>query len=62
MNEECFQYDECELMQPFVDAGKAVFQVEYKLSTNSFCTDANRMRFSSMRKRLDLDAWRESCW
>jgi len=62
LNEECFQYDECDLMKPFVNAGKAVFQVEYKLTTATFCADANRLRFSSMRKRLDLDAWRESCW
>ena len=38
LNEECFQYHECDLMKPFVDAGKAVFQVEYKLTTTSFCT------------------------
>ena len=62
LNEECFQYQECNLMKPFVDAGKAVFQVEYKLTTPSFCAEANRLRFSSMRKRLDLDAWRETCW
>ena len=62
LNEECFQYDECELMQPFLSAGKAVFQVEYKLATGSFCTEANRLGFSSMRKRLALDAWREACW
>ena len=25
LNEQCFQYDECERLKPFVDAGKAVF-------------------------------------
>jgi len=29
INEECFQYNECDGLQPFIDAGKAVFQVEY---------------------------------
>lgn len=28
--EECFEYDECELLQPFLDAGKAVFAVDYQ--------------------------------
>lgn len=27
--EECAEYDECELLQPFLDAGKAVFAVDY---------------------------------
>jgi hypothetical protein len=62
LNEECFQYDECDLMRPFLTAGKAVFQVEYKLTTSSFCTEANQLGFNSMRKRLALDAWRETCW
>ncbi|MBT8227581.1 MAG: endo alpha-1,4 polygalactosaminidase, partial [Dactylosporangium sp.] len=29
LNEECFFYDECDRLRPFVAAGKAVFQVEY---------------------------------
>jgi hypothetical protein len=27
LNEECFQFQECETLQPFIDAGKAVFNV-----------------------------------
>lgn len=61
LNEECFQYDECSAMKPFVAAGKAVFQVEYELTTASFCQAANGLGFSSLRKRLALDAWREPC-
>jgi len=30
LSEECFAYDECELLVPFVEAGKAVFHVEYR--------------------------------
>jgi len=62
MNEECFSYDECGLLTPFIDAGKAVFHVEYGKATSTFCPQARTMRFSSMKKRLDLDAWRETCW
>lgn len=62
LNEECFQYRECNVLTPFVRAGKAVFQVEYLLPTIAFCRKASRLGFSSMRKRLLLDAWREKCW
>ena len=61
LNEECFQYDECGALRPFIRAGKAVFQVEYVGSTSSFCPAARAMRFSSMKKRLTLDAWRRTC-
>jgi len=29
LNEECLSYDECDLLKPFLEAGKAVFHVEY---------------------------------
>src|SRR3989344_2130107 len=56
LNEQCFQYDECDTLLPFINAGKAVFQTEYSLSTSSFCPSANAMKFNSMKKNLDLDA------
>ena len=62
LNEECFQYRECDGMKQFVAAGKAVFQVEYQGDTASFCPSANSYGFSSMKKRLALDAWRATCW
>ncbi|WP_338674906.1 endo alpha-1,4 polygalactosaminidase [Streptomyces sp. SCSIO 30461] len=61
VNEECAQYGECALLTPFVKAGKAVFHVEYALSTDEFCAEARRLGLSSMRKRLELDAWRDPC-
>jgi hypothetical protein len=62
LNEQCFQYDECDRLAPFVRAGKAVFSVEYELDTAVFCPQASRLGFMSMRKRLDLDAWRAPCF
>jgi hypothetical protein len=62
LNEQCFQYHECDAMTRFVLAGKAVFQVEYRLPTSAFCAAANRLGFSSMRKRLELGPWRNACW
>ncbi|MDT0427027.1 endo alpha-1,4 polygalactosaminidase [Streptomyces salyersiae] len=61
VNEECAQYDECERLKPFVAAGKAVFHVEYEERTEDFCAESRALRLSSMRKRLDLDVWRDPC-
>ena len=61
INEECFQYQECHLLAPFVDAGKAVFTAEYELDPADFCPDARSAGFSSIRKRPTLDAWRHPC-
>jgi len=61
LNEECFQYEECETLLPFIEAGKAVFNVEYSLEAGEFCAQARDMGFNSLKKNLDVDAWRESC-
>ncbi|HCU24664.1 MAG TPA: endo alpha-1,4 polygalactosaminidase [Deltaproteobacteria bacterium] len=61
LNEQCFEYRECDTLLPFIKAGKAVFNVEYKGNTNNFCPKANAMNFNSMKKHLDLDAWRVPC-
>jgi hypothetical protein len=61
MNEQCFQYRECDNLLAFLDAGKPVFQVEYSLNTSRFCPQANALNFNSMRKHPRLDAYREPC-
>ena len=61
INEQCDQYNECGLLKPFIDAGKAVLHVGYKLDTNSSCPATTALGFSSMKKHLNLDAWRETC-
>ncbi|GAB3216649.1 endo alpha-1,4 polygalactosaminidase [Kineococcus gypseus] len=61
VNESCARYDECELLQPFVDAGKAVLHVEYDLGPAEFCAVAHRPGFSSMLKDGDLTAYRHVC-
>lgn len=62
VNEQCFQYSECGSYSAFIDTGKPVFQVEYELARSEFCTRANAMGFTSMRKRYSLRAWRRPCW
>ena len=62
LNEECYNYSECDELLPFIDAGKAVMHVEYDRPTSAFCPWSNAHNFSSMKKRLDLDAWMDPCW
>lgn len=61
LNEQCFQYDECDRLLPFVEAGKAVLGIEYDLAPEDFCSQANAMNFDFLKKRLDLDSWRLPC-
>ena len=61
LNEQCFEYNECSLLTPFVQAGKAVFGVEYSGSTSTFCPKANAFDFDWLKKNLDLDAYRVAC-
>ena len=61
VNEQCFQYHECGAYRRFIDAGKAVFHVEYELPRSAFCDRANARDFSSMKKLYSLRAWRRPC-
>jgi hypothetical protein len=62
LDEQCFQYSECDRLQPFVRAHKAVFEVEYYLPTRQFCPRAKAYGFMSMRKGINLGASRQPCW
>jgi hypothetical protein len=61
LDEQCFQYDECEALRPFAAAGKAVFVAEYELEPSVFCDAARAAGYQAIRKHLDLDAWRQAC-
>ena len=61
LDEQCFQYKECSKLTPFITAGKPVFEVEYNLTADQFCSQANAMNFNSLVKQLDLGVYRESC-
>jgi hypothetical protein len=60
MNEQCFEYSECDALLPFLRAGKAVLHVEYAVPAERFCGRVPP-GFSSMQKRLDLGVWRRGC-
>ncbi|MHB8646345.1 MAG: endo alpha-1,4 polygalactosaminidase, partial [Thermomicrobiales bacterium] len=59
--EQCFEYAECTLYQPFVQAGKPVFEIEYNMEPGAFCAQANALNFNSLYKHLSLDAYRVAC-
>jgi hypothetical protein len=55
VNEQCQQYSECTgYTANFVNAGKAVFQVEYKLHLGKFCPQANSENRNAILKSFDL--------
>jgi len=61
INEQCWQYRECNFPAPGLQAwpsadGKAVFNVEYKLTTTKFCPQANSAsyNFNSILKDVNL--------
>jgi len=56
LNEQCNQYGECNMLNPFEAANKAVFGVEYSGSASSLCPKMVSSGFSWLLKDLDLDA------
>ena len=69
VNEECFDYDECDLLAPFVQQGKPVLQVEYKqtyandaTARADLCIQSLSQQFSTLILPLALDdGFRFSC-
>jgi len=61
LNEECFTYQECDQLLPFLDANKPVFVIEYGMTPADFCFQANQQGFSALHKNWDLDAYFTDC-
>ncbi len=61
INEQCFEFDECDKLLPFTQNGKAVLGVEYELDIDEFCDNANDMKFSWLKMDYDLDGSRTAC-
>ncbi len=62
MNEECHEFNECDMLSPFVEADKPVFNVEYDEifinDSNAFeqlCQDARERGFRTNVMPLELD-------
>jgi hypothetical protein len=50
VNEQCFEFRECGGYAAWLAAGKAVFQVEYRLPRRRFCEEANAAGFGAIKK------------
>ncbi len=61
INEQCFEYNECEALSPFIKQGKAVLGVEYELNKRRFCKKAKKLQFSWLKAEYDLDKKTKSC-
>ncbi len=69
VNEQCWEYDECELLDPFIQAGKPVFNAEYAAEyvtdateRATLCADAQAQQRRTLVLPIDLDdAFRFSC-
>lgn len=61
LNEECFYYKECHLLEPFIRAGKPVFVIEYNLTPEEFCFQSIDLNFNAMQKHPELDAFQFPC-
>lgn len=63
LSEECFTYQECDALTPFIAAGKAVFHAEYVAASRAgaVCAVTRPLGLSTLIKRLELDAWRVPC-
>jgi len=62
VNEECFEFNECDKLKPFILQNKAVFNIEYKKEyiENSelrakICKKSKEMNFSTLFLSLELD-------
>ncbi|WP_456433301.1 endo alpha-1,4 polygalactosaminidase [Nitratifractor sp.] len=70
LNEQCHEFDECDLLDPFIRAGKAVFNAEYARkyventdgARDALCDDARRRGFSTLVLPRELDgSFRYDC-
>lgn len=74
VNEQCAQYNECDIYDAFPQAGKPVFHIEYPKGDdtnnnkpvtaqqiNDACDFPDSKNFSTVIKNMNLDNWIETC-
>lgn len=62
VNEQCHEFDECDALTPFVDAGKPVFNAEYSdeyvsdpADREAICAESQELNIRTLVLPLDLD-------
>lgn len=58
--ESCYEQGWCEKSLPFIEAGKAVIDIEYTPIT-TYCADTDELSITVIEKRRELDAELQSC-
>jgi hypothetical protein len=61
VNEQCHEYNECAALDPFIAAGKQVFQIEYTGTLSAICNAAAAAGRSAQKKSLALNASGTQC-
>lgn len=70
VNEQCNEYNECNLLLPFINSGKPVFNIEYASdyisnvggARDTLCHDMIALNFKTLILSLDLDnSYRDTC-
>ncbi len=64
LTEDCFAQHWCADSKPFIDAGKAVFAVEYtdnRINFTKFCAQAKSLGLTALLKKRSLRDWSQSC-
>jgi len=56
LDEQCYEYSECDTLKSFITNGKAVFNAEYSGTAAKVCPYMVGIQFSSLIKTLDLTA------
>ena len=62
--EDAFYYEWADAMTVYIEAGKPVFAVEYLDMRGDFvrsCQESRELRFSTILKNRELDAWLQAC-
>lgn len=55
INESCADYDECQLLKPFVLRGKPVFAISYQPKSKKLCDQAKKLHMNLIFKNKALD-------
>jgi hypothetical protein len=64
ITEDCFEWNWCGEMSPFVNQNKAVLAAEYTdtgARLSRLCPKAEALQFDAILKKRNLGAWRRSC-
>lgn len=61
LSEQCSQYSSCNLLTPFLSAGKPVVDAEYGLATSKFCASDNNANINGFKFNVNLTGSRTPC-